>query len=55
MKEVKKIEVGTRVGKLEVISPAEPTKRGLARWNCRCDCGTELILDERILANHKVG
>ena len=41
-----KIEVGTRVGKLVVISPAEPSKRGMPRWNCKCDCGTELVLNE---------
>ena len=32
-----KIEVGTRVGKLVVISPAEPSKSGMPRWNCKCD------------------
>jgi hypothetical protein len=30
--------VGTRFGKLVVISPAPKVGRG-ARWNCQCDCG----------------
>lgn len=49
------VKPGVRVGKLEVISQAEPTKRGFPCWNCRCDCGRELVLEERVLGNHKVG
>lgn len=40
------MKIGTRAGNLEVISPAEASTRGMARWNCRCDCGTELVLNE---------
>lgn len=32
---------GKRFGRLTVISRAENTKSGKARWLCRCDCGEE--------------
>lgn len=30
---------GTRAGMLTVVSPAEDVKKGVASWNCICDCG----------------
>lgn len=35
---------GQRFGRLTVISRAENTARGLARWNVRCDCGALRIV-----------
>ena len=34
--------VGVRFGRLVVISRAESIKRN-TRWNCRCDCGNEIV------------
>ena len=34
---------GKRLGKIEVVSPAEPIG-GRTAWLCRCDCGTEKVL-----------
>jgi hypothetical protein len=34
--------VGVRFGRLVVISRAENIKRN-TRWNCRCDCGKEIV------------
>lgn len=34
--------VGVRFGRLVVISRAENIKRN-TRWNCRCDCGNEIV------------
>lgn len=37
----KRIDVtGKKFGKLTVLSPA-PTRKGHARWICRCDCGRQ--------------
>lgn len=38
----RRVALGDRFGKLEVVSPA-PAKRNGPRWNCRCDCGVEKI------------
>ena len=35
---------GIRFGRLVVVSRAENTSRGLARWNCICDCGNEVTV-----------
>lgn len=38
-----KDELGATFGRLTVISRAENTKGGSARWRCRCACGGEAI------------
>lgn len=38
-----KNEINNRYGKLKVISFAY-TKNSFAYWNCKCDCGTEMIV-----------
>ena len=43
-----KIEHGMKLGKLIVISETEPS-RGTSRWNCKCDCGNDVILTDAIL------
>lgn len=35
---------GQRFGKLTVLTRAENSNSGKARWLCRCDCGTETIV-----------
>jgi hypothetical protein len=35
---------GQRFGRLTVIGRAENTRRGITRWRCICDCGTESIV-----------
>lgn len=35
-------EIGNTYGQLTVISRAENTKDGRARWHCRCSCGNEI-------------
>ena len=35
--------IGQRFGRLTVISRAENSNAGSARWNCVCDCGGETI------------
>lgn len=37
--------VGVRFGRLLVVSRADRIKR-LARWNCICDCGNQIIVYE---------
>lgn len=44
-----KIGVGTRVGKLTVVSPTRERRAGYMVWKCRCDCGGEVFLDTRCL------
>lgn len=50
---------GQRFGKLVVIGQADPiyTKAGkpIRRWNCRCDCGNELIVLQNALTATKNG
>ena len=43
------IQVGFRVGKLEVAAPTEERKNGYTVWKCCCDCGGEILLDTRCL------
>jgi hypothetical protein len=41
---MRKLELaGSKIGRLAVISPAEP-KNGDSRWFCRCDCGRDVII-----------
>ena len=42
---------GLRFGRLTVISRAENSRRGDARWNCVCDCGNKTVVDGRRLRN----
>ncbi len=44
-----KIEIGFRVGMLEVTEPTSGRKNGYTVWRCRCDCGNERMLDTRTL------
>ena len=48
------IEPGMKLGLLTVLSQAETTSRGMVRWNCRCDCGNELVLNDKALRFHDV-
>ena len=45
----KPIETGVRFGRLVVLSQAENSGRGERRWLCRCDCGKEKNILERLL------
>lgn len=45
--------IGTRFGRLVVLSPTERTTRWVARWLCRCDCGNEKIVIGLSLRNGK--
>lgn len=51
MKSVLIDETGNRYGRLTVVSRAENTKRGLARWNCVCDCGNTTVVIGNNLRN----
>lgn len=42
------IQIGDRFGRWTVIGPASP-EAYQRRWNCRCDCGTERIVAQRML------
>ena len=48
------IESGMKLGMLTVLSQAESGWRGMRRWLCKCDCGTELILNDKTLRYHDV-
>jgi hypothetical protein len=41
--------IGQRFGKLLVISMAEKSKKGQAKWDCLCDCGNKIISIESCL------
>lgn len=51
MKSVLIDETGNRYGRLTVVSRADNTKRGLARWNCVCDCGNKTVVIGNNLRN----
>ena len=36
--------IGLKYGMLSVIGQAPSTVKGLRRWICKCDCGTEKIV-----------
>lgn len=36
---------GKKYGRLLVISKEDSTKRGLARWLCKCDCGKKIVVN----------
>lgn len=42
---------GSKFNRLTVISRAENSKDGRARWLCRCDCGNERIISGKCLRN----
>lgn len=48
-KRMPKIEIGFRVGKLEVVSATDQRKNGYTVWNCRCDCGKEALVPRKQL------
>jgi len=35
---------GKRFGMLTAVSTSKPGPRGLAMWNCRCDCGNKTVV-----------
>lgn len=43
-----------RYGRLLVVSRAENSQQGQARWNCKCDCGNNSIVRGQDLRNGKV-
>lgn len=43
------INVGHQVGLLTVLSPTDIRKNGYTVWDCRCNCGGNLLLDTRTL------
>lgn len=49
-----KIEVGYRVGMLTVVSATPQRKGSYTIWQCRCDCGGEILLDTRTLQRGSV-
>lgn len=44
---------GKRFGKLLVLERAESSNSGRTRWRCKCDCGSETIVDGFLLRNGK--
>lgn len=47
-----KTEIGQRYGRLVVIAAAEKRRykgRTYSRWLCRCDCGTEKVIEQAAL------
>lgn len=44
-----KIGVGYRIGRLTVTAPTAERKSGYTVWLCRCDCGSEILLDTRCI------
>lgn len=50
---------GQRFGKLTVVSLAEPGRspggQAIRRWNCRCDCGKDVVVNQSSLTASKNG
>ncbi len=44
---------GQNFGKLTVIKKSEYTKSNEIYWNCKCDCGREMVVDESFLLSEK--
>lgn len=42
---------GQRFGRLTVVDRAENDKRNQAKWHCRCDCGTDVVVYSYNLRN----
>lgn len=49
MEEKPKIQVGYRIGKLTVEQKTDQRLSGYMVWKCRCECGSEILLDTRRL------
>ncbi len=49
-----KIGVGYRVGMLTVVSATPQRRQSYTVWQCRCDCGGEILLDTRALQRGSV-
>ena len=47
------MQVGSKIGKWTIIGPASPDNAGKPRWLCRCECGTEKPVKQRLLAIEK--
>ncbi|MFK3741038.1 AP2 domain-containing protein [Massilia sp. TN1-12] len=47
------IVAGSKVGKWTVLEPASPDNAGKPRWICRCECGTEKPVKQRLLVIEK--
>lgn len=45
---------GKRFGKLIVADRSDSTDKGVARWRCRCDCGSEKIVRGDVLRRGEV-
>ena len=45
---------GKRFGKLVVTGVSGERKNGYLMWNCRCDCGNEVLVDSRRLKKNTV-
>lgn len=44
---------GQRIGRMIVVSRAEGRKNGCILWNCKCDCGKEVIVPSGYLAGNR--
>ena len=44
---------GVRYGRLTAIEPTDKRQSGSVVWRCRCDCGNEVFVSAKILANGK--
>lgn len=45
---------GQRFGKLTAIKDIGKRYRGLAIWQCRCDCGNEVVVNAHSLKDGKI-
>ena len=43
------VGIGFRVGRLSIVGKTGKRKNGYMVWECRCDCGTVVLLDTRTL------
>lgn len=43
------IQAGQRFGRLTTLEPSDQRKNGYVLWRCRCDCGSELLVESRHL------
>ena len=51
LQEAKKDLEGRTFGRLTVVSLASGVSRPLAKWNCRCECGREVVVGTALLRN----
>lgn len=45
---------GLRSGKVTAIAPTNTKRRGVFLWRCRCDCGTEFLVEPYKIVNQKI-